>query len=520
MTNHPGAETLLRLIDRDISPAEAPALQDHLSACGDCRDQFEAMQEALDDYDHFHRDLLKPSLPAPPREWAQLEFPDARTFADARRRTAHPMRWLAAAAAVAAIFVLFRRFQETPEVRASELLRQATTAEQTVRRRPAALRIHSGSRTLLRPARAGSSESGDAAALHAAFDQAGYSWDDPLSAAAFSNWRDRQPEKWDVIEESGGSVLIRTSSVGGAITEAALTLRAADLHPVACALRFQSSGETVEITEEPEPLPSVAPSSQAPARGGSSPAAAPAAGSATASAAAGPADELQVIAALHSIGADLGEPIEVRRDGASVIVSVTGLDESRRSRIRAALAGIATAQLRFEDVSTLPSDAPARLPQNVPAPEKTNPLIAELRPLLGPDVSASGLPDQFIDLTDRASERAFALRALALRFPSSAAAQLTAAGQDSLRSIVRDHASALAASMAEIHRLAAPVLPNAVPPGQSSGDWEALAEALPDQIEQLDRTLNGATDAGVSRKMQLAAGIAKLESVLRALSQP
>ena len=36
-------------------------------------------------------------------------------------------------------------------------------------------------------------------------------------------------------------------------------------------------------------------------------------------------DELQVRSALHRIGADLGEPVDVRREGAKVIVMSTGL---------------------------------------------------------------------------------------------------------------------------------------------------------------------------------------------------
>ena len=95
---------------------------------------------------------------------------------------------------------------------------------------------------------------------------------------------------------------------------------------MACTLRF--AAETVEMTElsedplqprwHPRPLrnPPLRPPRSRPRSRSAPPT---------------PADELLVIAALHRIGADLGEPVEVRREGPEVVVNVAGV-EARSAR--------------------------------------------------------------------------------------------------------------------------------------------------------------------------------------------
>lgn len=480
ISRHPDSETLLRLADQDLTVEERSSVEAHALVCAECREQIEALEEALADYGRFHRDVLKPALP-PPAEWAKLEFPRPPT---AWQR---PVRWLAAAAAIVAVAVLVRRFEAAPEVRAAELLRQAAAAEQAAPVSHARIRIRSGSRAVIRDARTAGAENADAAALHAVFDAAGYRWDDPLSVSAFSSWRDRQAQKQDQVVHDGDAWLVRTSSNSGALSEAVLTLRAADLRPVACTLRLRSGEDAIEMTELSVETPQAS-STFAPR---TTPSSSPIAPAPLAAAEATVGDELRVIAALHGIGADLGEPIEVRREGSRVLVEVTGLEEGRRNQIRAALAGIAAAQIDFEDLRGGAAAAPA--------PRK-------------PSVS---LADQLIDLTEQASERAYALRALARRFPPSAASQLLPADAGTLAAMLRDHAAMLTASMEQIRRLLGADLTGN--PALPSAQWQTIAESLPDEVERFDRSLNGATDADNARKEQLAANIARIESMTQAL---
>jgi hypothetical protein len=513
VTPHPDPEMLLRHVDEDLSPAEMLTVREHLENCGDCRSRLHAMREALDDYRRFHLDILKPSLPPPPAAWEQLKFPKK-----ASPIRSAPVRWLAAAAAIAAIFLVVRRFERAPDVRAAELLRKATVAETAAPLARLRIRIRSRARTIERTARltasSSATETPDAAALHAIFDAAHYNWDDPLSAAAFSRWRDTLPAKQDRVDQSAGVLLVRTTSPEGALSDAALTLRASDLHAVACTLRLRSTGETIDMTElPPEALLSPAPQRPqlpapvAPAR------------------IAGVSDELHVIAALHGIGADLGEPIDVQRAGASVLVRISGLDENRRNQIRTALAGLAGAQLQFEDVRGPGSRTPSPAPGTAAPAGTANPLIAELRARLGNGVSTSDLTDELIDATDRASERAFALRALARRFPPESASQLAPADGKVLSGILRDHVNGLATAIQGIRRLVAPILPDSQPPAAAlnGAAWQALTESLPPAVERLDRTLNGATHASVERKTLLAESIADIDRRivdLKSVSQP
>jgi len=74
---------------------------------------------------------------------------------------------------------------------------------------------------------------------------------------------------------------------------------------------------------------------------------------------AGPAQELHVIAALHAIGADLGEAVQVTRRDGSLVVEATGLTTGRAQQVREAIAPIPGVNLRF--------DVPDAMPMN-PAP--------------------------------------------------------------------------------------------------------------------------------------------------------
>jgi DNA-directed RNA polymerase specialized sigma24 family protein len=81
-------------------------------------------------------------------------------------------------------------------------------------------------------------------------DQAGVSWDEPLSAANFSAWRDRQLVKKDAIARTGANLLTLTTSAASdsAIVQESLTVRESDFHPVARTIELRNEGK-VEIAE-------------------------------------------------------------------------------------------------------------------------------------------------------------------------------------------------------------------------------------------------------------------------------
>jgi hypothetical protein len=497
-TPHPGHETLLRYIDEDLDFGETERVAQHVATCKECRDDLEALRGTLDDYRLFHRDVLKASLPSPPRDWAPLEFPDI------GRKRSFPLRWLAAAAAVALLFLVLRRVDNVPEVRAAELLRKAVASEESSQAPASRIRIRTRTRVLDRAARVPSgTEIPGTGPLRAQFDAAGYSWDDPLSARAFSRWRDTVRQKRVQVTENADAVVVQTSAATGELDDAALTMRTTDFRAIACRLHFRSTGETIDITEVPA-VPESAGSA-------SSPTASPVGEAKPAS----PADELRVISALHGIGADLGEPIEVQREGGRVLVSVTGLTAERRRQIQSAVRSLPDVELRFESLTG--GSSPAGSPNRQAAPPATtdNPLLRELQALRGDDTPAGDLTDQLIDALENASERAYALRALARRFPPDISAKLTHAESQMLHHILLDHAAKLALHLETTRRLLAPILRQPARPAASAGgteiEWQRLSDSLPTIVEHLDRTLNGANDATDARKAEISRTLADLE---------
>src|ERR1019366_6426775 len=81
-------------------------------------------------------------------------------------------------------------------------------------------------------------------------DLAGVSWNEPLSAANFSAWRDRQSAKKDAITRTGTNLLTLTTSVApdSTVVQESLTVRASDFHPLARTIQLRDQG-TVEIAE-------------------------------------------------------------------------------------------------------------------------------------------------------------------------------------------------------------------------------------------------------------------------------
>ena len=155
---HPDRETLLRLLDEDLSATDQQMVDDHLVGCVACRNELEEVRDAAREYLRFHMAVVKPGLPPAPEPWTSLDILAARvpvSYASRRVRMfpSIPARWLAAAAAVAAVFVFLRLTQRAPEVKAAELLQKAKSAEAIAPVRPRSIRIKSRKAAWDRPAR-------------------------------------------------------------------------------------------------------------------------------------------------------------------------------------------------------------------------------------------------------------------------------------------------------------------------------------------------------------------------------
>lgn len=95
-----------------------------------------------------------------------------------------------------------------------------------------------------------------AAQLKAELAANGVDWDQPLSAASFSQWHNRIGVEREAVNSAGKGLLrVTTTVASGNVLQESLTMRASDLHPVARTMSLRDGG-TVEIAElEFEELP-------------------------------------------------------------------------------------------------------------------------------------------------------------------------------------------------------------------------------------------------------------------------
>jgi hypothetical protein len=206
--------------------------------------------------------------------------------------------------------------------------------------------------------------------------------------------------------------------------------------------------------------------------------------------------ELQVNAALHEIGADLGEPIELTRSGRQLVVTGTGMEPERQEQVRSSLARLPGVALRFDDPRPMaPEAGAAKTAMSVAAARV--PLQAEMEKAVGGRVAFEKFANRVLELSEAAMARAHALRNLAERFPSSAESQLGDRDKSLLATLRREHAQVLSGAAAEILNSVKPALAalgagNEHSPSEAAlgPDWQAGAEQVFASAQQVDQLLN------------------------------
>ena len=200
-------------------------------------------------------------------------------------------------------------------------------------------------------------------------------------------------------------------------------------------------------------------------------------------------DELNAIAALHRIGADLGDPIEVVRKQNVIVVSAAGLDAARADQLRAALSGLPQVSLQFSAGSpSLPATSSHALVES----GQRSPLDPQISRLFNDRVEFQKLVDATLQSSEAMMDRAHALKMLADRFPAAIAAQMSPGSAALLTSIRREHALAMANHVAAINRSMAPVLRSAATARLSQqpaapANWQELTYQLFSSAQMVDR---------------------------------
>ena len=497
---HPEDGLLLRYLDGELAGRKARQVRSHLEACWQCRAQVEELESAIGDCVRYRTDVLAPSLPLPPEPWRSLDF--GRVDAELAEqslwhrvaRFLSPLRhggvrWaLSGAAALALCYVGVQQLRETPKVQAAALLQKAVRAAQS---RPAAhqrLRIITRTGQMTRVVGVAYKPPAREVEIARLFDAANYDWNDPLSAKSFARWRDGLAHFQDAVASQPNSYDIKTTTEDSELVSATLKLRTTDLEPMEGRFEFRNR-DWVEMTElvdqQTNPASIVAGTTGGMPRQPGVPPGPIEVPKETAEPAAF-SEELQVVNALHRLGADLGDPLEISREGGQVLVSGTGIPPQRQQQIHGLLDRLPHVVVRFDDPvfpagATPVQSEPAT--RDAAGPEKST-YAARIEERLGGRPQFERFSSSVLDWTDSAMTRAYALRRLAQQFSAAAEKEMTAEDRRTLHRLGREHLAAFTKDAQRVANTVNPVLTGMVPGvaqlevhAEPTG-WQAASEDL------------------------------------------
>jgi len=362
-------------------------------------------------------------------------------------------------------------------------------------------------------------------AVTALFREARYDATDPLSARSFENWRDGLASKSDEVNANADYTRITTIAATGEVASASLKLRSSDLRPVEGTLEFRNRNfvEFTDITESPNPTSGsavVALPLEIPVRPAvpSRPAAIAPGNTASIS------DELQVLSALHEIGADLGDPIDIKLESGRVVVSGAGLAPERRRQIHGLLDTLPHVEVAFSDPNPAPAPSQATVAEPGPGPAAASAMETRLEQQLGGRAEVERFGSQILEWNEAAMARAYALRGLAQRFPAAVEAGLNAGDRRELRQMALEHAATLANQMRGIENALDPALAGLGArdagnhPAARRTAWQTEADEVLEAARRVDVLLSvllgvaPAEKAGANVPSDLASALAELNA--------
>ncbi len=567
-------ELLLLAADGELSASEANRVRLHLEACWSCRVRQEKIQEAITSVVVYRDLIVKPHLP-PSRagramfvahleqvakeagrpSWRNQFLAIFRSFS--ALGTPSRSAWIAAAVMGGFVLLFVGRLFESPTVSAGELLRKAQASEvkslgsvnQPVIYQKLRIRVggHSITRKIYRDTvgkrKASQIEAGEASvsAAENTFRSSGFDWDNPLSAAAYDAWRNGLSNKHDEVRALPQGLLeLKTTSDGGPVRQASLTVRSADYHPVEEGIVLQDS-QRIEIAElnyqvlelenvnlalfaTPPPLLLPSPKSSASVPPG--PSEADLAES-----------ELEVRMALHSARADLGEEIEIERAGQHEIV-VKGLAQNaqRKEELLSALQGIPFAESRLQTVDEAARQSPAKLSgRPILVTVETTPLRdKELKARFPNSAERADFVDQTLSLAQVATARSWALRRLADRYTPQEVALLSHSSRQKFETLLSDHVTSLRLDMTNLQAQLDKILPSVVKADSAINsvqnpqidDWRSSVRRAHSSIQTVNEEVAvlvaGSAPDGLDSKtleQQLHASLTQLQRELQLLDQ-
>ena len=495
---HPEEGLLLRYLDGELPHQKTRRLRKHLEACWQCRTEVEQLETTVGDCVRYRKAVLSACLPPPPNPWgdlaAEMDRIDSALAGESVLvrvgRALSPRRnprlqWAFSAAAVLAIGIaVMQQLRQTPAVEAAALLKKAIAVSGVRPRAGKQVRITTRTRQVTRVIGTAQSAPGETE-IAQLFQAAHYDWTDPLSAKSYAAWHDGLSRRQDRVSTEQDRQApdqsfyrINTTTGEGELVAATIKLRMTDFEAVEGRFEFRN-GNWVEMTElvdrQTLPASTIAGTTGGIPRQPGMPPAPIGPASPVGRAPDGFSGELQVVAALHQVGADLGDPVEIAREGRQVVVSGTGIPPQRQKQIHGLLDPLPNVVVRFRDPA-FPASAPpvqsepATRDAAGPAQSKYQARIEER---LGGRPQFERFSGQLLEWTDAAMARAYALRRLAQQFAPAAERQMSAADRRTLRRLAREHLAAFAQDSRQIESSLTGVL-SAL--GGTAGQREARPE--------------------------------------------
>ncbi len=511
MNNHLNPQQMLAYIDGELSKTEARRVEEHLHSCWTCLTEVERLKSDIALILDAQKEQFAPALPPPPKPWVSFENLLARSLPEQRvsswahmtiyiRALLSPARILVSSVVIVALMVLAYSFLRSKPVSAKEVLRRVQiadtgrftiTKDQVIRER---VHVRKTTRGQNQPQSANIdtwksptatywnvADDGSAAAdLKAQYQAHGILVSLPLSADSVDSWG-KAAGGSPTVSQQGSDVDVSfagtNSGSQGAVERVSLLVQPETWQVKEMTLEFPD--ESFEVTEdgydvmptsavpaellahlEPEPSPSLF----------SKPVVHLVSGVAASSIHLPIVNldkaELDVFAALHSLKADLGEPVTVTRSSQAIQVEVWELPPERQDELRAALADEPGVQVELTAPRIpLKSSVVAEATTSQPTPSGA-PLHIEVES--GDEdqrlFKFFGSPEREQDFTNEALgtstailSHLYALRNLQGQFPLDKDVSLTPEEQTQLDMLVQDHATAISTNLDALARQLGPL---------------------------------------------------------------
>jgi hypothetical protein len=532
---HPAEKQLLLALEWELSPDQAAEIKQHLGTCWSCSARTHELQRGVLAFVEYRERRYLPALGAPPHQFR--DFPGLLQRAarenkgpglltkirgrfQAFLRRPHRWGWLCATAATTAFVILWTEVIFNPAtVSAHELLTRAAAAQNpevfkqkgSIRRLVhQRVRISSGTQAVTRDF----DWVGGSPQARWGIEPDPGSWNAPLTADGFAEWRKSLSTRKDEVKRSGDRWTLDTTAAekpasaspirGVQIKEAWIVVRAKDFHPIGQHIRFTDDRQLdfeELLFETAVQKPAVESVHLAHMMPGSS----PPRSNPTVPALPINLDEteLQLRYTIFIHQWDLGEDLTIARIPGGIEVSGTASSVEVEESMHAVLGMLPNVQVKVSVPGALTRTAESRPASVRPESRSPTPLLRDiLDQAFDSPAQRREFVDQCIAASDAELSHAWALKRLVDRYSVTEQRALTPESQARLIEMLRSHLQKLGDANFQLVPLIQLLPDSRAQNSDAPKDWRAAVLALFADVQKQDslvaRLIAGAQSNGTS----------------------